>query len=315
MTAQNPGTLSLAFIGLGAMGSPMSARLVQSGFTVTGYDINDAAMAALRQVGGQMATTPAEAASNASVLIIIVASAQQVDDVLFGPNGALTTLPAGSAIMVCSTVPPSYMQALGQRLHDRGFPLLDAPVSGGLSGAADGTLTMMAAGSAAAFEACGPIMPVLASKIYPLGDAPGQGTTVKVLNQLLTGVHLATTTEAVALALRLGVDLERAYEVISNSAGASRVFTNRVPELLSGAETTGGALDIFVKDLGIVLDVGKEAHFPLPISASAHQLFLMGSAAGLGQEPANSLLKVFEKIAGIRMPMRSSSSTPNTDAS
>jgi 3-hydroxyisobutyrate dehydrogenase-like beta-hydroxyacid dehydrogenase len=207
------------------------------------------------------------------------------------------------------------MQELGQRLHNRGFPLLDAPVSGGVSGAADGTLTMMAAGSAAAFEACGPIIPVLTSKVYPLGDAPGQGTTVKVLNQLLTGVHLAATMEAVALALRLGVDLERAYEVISNSAGASRVFTSRVPELLSGVETPGGALDIFVKDLGIVLDVGKDAHFPLPISASAHQLFLMGSAAGLGQEPANSLLKVFEKLAGIRMPTRPGASMPDTHAS
>jgi 3-hydroxyisobutyrate dehydrogenase len=110
-------------------------------------------MAVLRQVGGQTATTPAEAASKASVLIIIVASAQQVDDVLFGPNGALTTLPAGSAIMVCSTVPPSYIQALGQRLHDRGFPLLDAPVSGGVSGAADGTLTMMAGSTAASGQA------------------------------------------------------------------------------------------------------------------------------------------------------------------
>jgi 3-hydroxyisobutyrate dehydrogenase len=206
------------------------------------------------------------------------------------------------------------MQDLGQRLHDRGFPLLDAPVSGGVSGAADGTLTMMAAGSAAAFEACEPIIPVLASKVYPLGDTPGQGTTVKVLNQLLTGVHLATTIEVVALAVRLGVDLERASEVISNSAGASRVFMSRVPELLSGAETPGGALDIFVKDLGIVLDVGKEAHFPLPMSASAHQLFLMGSAAGLGQEPANSLIKVFEKLAGIRMPTRSESSTPDPEA-
>lgn len=301
MTTPQSNPLSVAFIGLGAMGGPMSSRLVQAGFSVTGYDINPTAVAQLQADGGQPAENPAAAAANADVLIVIVASATQVDDVLFSPTGALTTLPVGNAIMVCSTTPPTYMETLGNRLQDRGFPLLDAPVSGGVSGAANGTLTMMASGSAAAFESCAQLTPVLSSNVYNLGDTPGQGTTVKILNQLLTGVHLATTMEAVALASRLGVDLERAYDVISNSAGASRVFTGRVPELISGEEKPGGALDIFIKDLSIVLDVGREAHFPLPMSSSAQQLFLMGSAAGLGPEPANSLIKVYEKLAGIRV--------------
>ena len=117
MTTQQT-ALPIAFIGLGAMGSPMSGRLVQAGFAVTGYDINETAMATLKQVGGQTAPTPAEAAANASLLIIIVASAQQVEDVLFSPTGALTTLTVGSSIMVCSTVPPSYMEELGSRLHE-----------------------------------------------------------------------------------------------------------------------------------------------------------------------------------------------------
>ena len=301
MTIPQSNTQSLAFIGLGAMGGPMSARLIQAGFNVTGYDINPTATAQFQAAGGQTAETPAAAAAHADVLIVIVASATQVDDVLFSPNGALTTLPTGNAIMVCSTTPPSYMKSLDQRLQDRGFPLLDAPVSGGVSGAENGTLTMMASGSAAAFESCAQITPALTSKVYNLGDTPGQGTTVKILNQLLTGVHLATTIEVVALAAQLGVDLEQAYEVISNSSGASRAFTGRVPQLLNGDESPSGALDIFIKDLSIVLDVGREAHFPLPMSSSAQQLFLMGSAAGLGPEPANSLIKVYEQLAGIRV--------------
>jgi len=281
------------------MGGPMANRLVTSGFKVTGYDINPAAMERLRQAGGQIASSAAEAAAEASVLITIVASAQQVEEVLFGNTGALTTLTAGSTIMVCSTVPPDYIQALGQRLQMRGFELLDAPVSGGVVGAANGTLTIMASGSAAAFEACDLLFPILTAKQYRLGDVPGHGSICKVINQLLVGVHHAVTVEAMALAARVGADLAAVYEVIANSSGASQVFVNRVPDLLSQDETPSGVLDIFVKDLGIVLGVGHEAHFPLPMAASAHQMFLMGSAAGLGQQRPIDLIKIYEKLAGI----------------
>ncbi len=291
----------LAFIGLGAMGGPMASRLVDAGFSVTGYDINPAALEHLRQAGGQTASSAAEAAADANLLMTIVASAEQVEEVLFGTTGALTTLPAGSAIMVCSTVPPDYMQALGQRLLARGFELLDAPVSGGVAGAAKGTLTVMASGSAAAFEACELLLDILTAKQYRLGDVPGHGSICKVINQLLVGVHHVVTVEAMALAARVGADLEAVYEVIANSSGASQVFVNRVPDLLSEHETPSGVLDIFVKDLGIVLGVGQEAHFPLPMAASAHQMFLMGSAAGLGQERPIDLIKIYDKLAGLRI--------------
>ena len=291
----------LAFIGLGAMGAPMASRLVTSGFTVMGYDINPAAMEHLHQAGGQTASSAAEAAADADLLITIVASAQQVEEVLFGNTGALTTLRSGSTIMVCSTVPPDYMQALGQRLQAQGFELLDAPVSGGVTGAANGTLTVMASGSAAAFEACEPLLPILTAKQHRLGDVPGHGSICKVINQLLVGVHHAVTVEAMALAARVGADLAAVYEVIANSSGASQVFVNRVPDLLSEDETPSGVLDIFVKDLGIVLGVGQEAHFPLMMAASAHQMFLMGSAAGLGHKRPIDLIKIYEKLAGLRL--------------
>ncbi|PON14081.1 3-hydroxyisobutyrate dehydrogenase [Candidatus Entotheonella serta] len=291
----------LAFIGLGAMGGPMASRLVTSGFTVTGYDINPAAMERLRQAGGQTASSVAEAATDADLLVTIVASAAQVEEVLFGDTGALTTLRSGSTIMVCSTVPPDYMRSLGERLQGRGFELLDAPVSGGVTGAANGSLTVMASGSAAAFEACDPLLPILTAKQYRLGDVPGHGSICKVINQLLVGVHHAVTVEAMALAARVGADLTAVYDVVANSSGASQVFVNRVPDLLHENETPSGVLDIFVKDLGIVLGVGQESHFPLPMAASAHQMFLMGSAAGLGQERPIDLIKIYEKLAGLRL--------------
>ena len=283
------------------MGGPMASRLVTSGFTVTGYDINPAAMERLRQAGGQTASSVAEAATDADLLVTIVASAAQVEEVLFGDTGALTTLRSGSTIMVCSTVPPDYMQSLGERLQGRGFELLDAPVSGGVTGAANGSLTVMASGSAAAFEACDPLLPILTAKQYRLGDVPGHGSICKVINQLLVGVHHAVTVEAMALAARVGADLTAVYDVVANSSGASQVFVNRVPDLLHENETPSGVLDIFVKDLGIVLGVGQESHFPLPMAASAHQMFLMGSAAGLGQERPIDLIKIYEKLAGLRL--------------
>jgi 3-hydroxyisobutyrate dehydrogenase len=302
MTTQHHNEQQIAFIGLGAMGSRMAARLVQAGFRVTGYDINPRAMQQLVTNGGHSALHPADAARQASVLLLIVASAEQVEEVLFGQHGALTTLPQGCTVLLSSTVPPTYTQALGARLQERGYPLLDCPVSGGVKGAEEGTLTAIASGSAEAFAACESLLPVVASQVYRLGDAPGQGSTVKIINQLLVGVHLATTIEAVALAVRLGVDLERMYEVIRNSSGVSRIFESRVPDLIAGKQAPGGTVDIFVKDLGIVQEVGKQAHFPLPMAASAHQQFLMGAAAGLGHERDTALLKLMAQLYHLDLP-------------
>jgi L-threonate 2-dehydrogenase len=220
---------------------------------------------------------------------------------LYGDKGALTTLPAGATVMLCSTVPPAYVQALAQRLIATGIALLDAPVSGGVVRAADGGLTVMASGSTAAFAACDTVLAALAATVYRLGEAPGVGSSVKMINQLLAGVHIAAAAEAMALAARAGLDPQVVFEVISNSAGASWMFTNRVPHMLTGDYTPHSALDIFVKDLGIVLDTAKALRFPLPVAAAAHQMFLMGAAAGLGRQDDAAVVQVYEQIAGIQV--------------
>jgi 3-hydroxyisobutyrate dehydrogenase len=220
---------------------------------------------------------------------------------LYGHNGALTTLPVGATVMLCSTVPPAYVQRLAERLAEKRLLLLDAPVSGGVARAADGGLTVMASGSAAAFAACEPALAALSFRVYRLGEAPGIGSSVKMINQLLAGVHIAAAAEAMALAARAGLDPQRVFEVISNSAGASWMFSNRVPHMLTGDYTPHSALDIFVKDLGMVLDTGHALRFPLPVAAAAHQMFLMGAAAGLGRQDDAAVVKVYEQIAGIQV--------------
>jgi 3-hydroxyisobutyrate dehydrogenase-like beta-hydroxyacid dehydrogenase len=302
----------IAFIGLGAMGGAMAVHLVRQGFTVIGYDISEPAMHRLQQAGGRVAANPAAAAKGATVLIVMVATAEQAEDALFGPVGAWTTLTSRATVMLCSTVPPAFVQNVAQRLQGKDIDLLDAPVSGGVSRAASGDLTTMASGPAAAFTACDKVLAALSSKVYRLGETPGTGSSVKMINQLLAGVHIAAAAEAMALATRAGLDPQLVFEVISHSAGASWMFTNRVPHILAGDYTPHSALDIFVKDLGIVLETGKALRFPLPLAASAHQMFLMGAAAGLGREDDAAVVKVYEKLAGIQVSGRGATKPSET---
>ena len=202
-------------------------------------------------------------------------------------------------MILSSTVPAAAARALGQRVAEAGHLLLDAPVSGGTVGADSGSLTFMASGAPAAFAKAETALAAMAGKVYRLGDEPGIGSTVKAVNQLLAGVHLATAAEAMAFGTRAGADPRTLFEVISHSAGNSWMFGNRVPHMLEGDYMPRSAVDIFVKDLGLVLDAGRELRFPLPLAAAAHQLFLMAAAAGLGREDDAAVVKVFERLAGI----------------
>lgn len=292
---------TVGFIGLGAMGLGMARHLVSQGFPVHGFDLNPSAGQALVAAGGQSAVSAAAAAQAANVLVLMVVSSEQVEAVLFGAGAVAAALSAGSLVILCSTVKPEFARQVAARLGERGLDVLDAPVSGGVIKAAAGELSIMASGSPGAFAKGEAVLAALATRVYRLGDECGQGSTVKMVNQLLAGVHIAAAAEAMALGVRAGVDPQELYEVISNSAGSSWMFQNRVPHMLAGDYTPLSAVDIFVKDLGIVLETGKELRFPLPLSAAAHQLFLMAAAAGFGRQDDAAVVKVFEQLAGIQV--------------
>jgi 3-hydroxyisobutyrate dehydrogenase len=239
-----------------------------------------------------------------SALIILVVNADQTDTVLFGPDGAAPHLKPGSVVIASSTVPPHYAEDLGKRLAAMGLKHLDAPVSGGAARAATGEMTIMASGAPDTFAAVEDVLAAIAAKVYRLGDAPGMGSKVKMINQLLAGVHIAAATEAMALGIRAGIDPAALYEVISNSAGASWMFQNRVPHILSGDYTPLSAVNIFVKDLGIVLDSARKFTFPLPLTSAAHQMYLATSASGLGGEDDSAVIKMFQKLTGIELPKK-----------
>ena len=272
----------IGFVGLGAMGMGMATSLVRAGFQVKGYDINLAAIETFAQAGGQAVTSAAAGAEGSEALIITVVNAEQAQDVLFGSGAVAAELPAGGVVILCSTVKPEFARETANKLYALGLEMLDAPISGGAAKAAEGKLSIMASGQPIAFDRTEPILAAMAEKVYRLGDECGYGSTVKMINQLLAGVHIAAAAEAMAFGVKAGADPQQLYEVISNSAGSSWMFQNRVPHMLAGDFTPLSAVEIFVKDLGIVLETGKEIRFPLPLAAAAHQTLSHGRGSRSG---------------------------------
>ncbi len=299
MTDQN--TPNVAFIGLGSMGLGMAKNLLKHGHKVTGVDPSAAARDAFKAAGGTLADSPAAAAKTADVVVIAVVNDKQVEAVLYGDNGAAAALRKGGIVMQCATVPAPFARALSDQLAKSGVELLDAPMSGGRARAESGELTFMASGSPKAFAAAESILAATSAKVFRLGDAPGVGSLVKTVNQLLAGVHIATAAEAIALAAKAGADTRAVYDVISASAGNSWMFGNRVPHMLDDDYSPLSAVEIFVKDLGLVLNTGHELRLPLPMAAAAHQLFLAAAGAGWGRLDDAAVVKVYEQAGDFKV--------------
>lgn len=241
-------------------------------------------------------------AREVDIVIVMVVNSEQTESALFGAHGAVEALAPGALVIASSTVPARFARELSARLAERDVLMLDGPVSGGAAKAAKGELSLMASGPRKAFEIAAPVLDVIAERVYDLGEEPGAGSTMKTINQLLAGVHIAASAEAMALAIQAGLAPATVYEIISNSAGGSWMWQNRVPHILEGDYAPLSAVNIFVKDLGIVLETGKEHTFPLPLTATAHQQFLAAAAAGLGGEDDSAVIKVFQKLTNIDLP-------------
>lgn len=292
---------NIGVIGLGAMGRGMAASLRRAGWHVHVCDVRPEAAQAFAAEGGVACATPAELAGHCEILVSVVVNAAQTEAVLFGDGGAATAMRPGSLFVMCSTVDPNWSVALETRLAERGLLYLDAPISGGAAKAASGEMTMMTAGTPAAYAKAAGALEAMAAQVYKLGDQAGNGSKVKIINQLLAGVHIAAAAEAMALGLREGVAAHDLYEVITHSAGNSWMFENRMAHVLAADYTPLSAVDIFVKDLGLVLDTARASKFPLPLSATAHQMFMQASTAGYAKEDDSAVIKIFP---GINLPTK-----------
>jgi len=294
--------IRVGVVGLGSMGLGMATSLVKRGIAVSGYDLNPAAAAQLVQAGGRSADSAAEAARGADALVVVVVNADQTEAVLFGDGAAAREMQPDGVIAACATMAPQDARRLADKASASGLLYLDAPISGGAVKAAAGQLTIMASGSPEAFEKAHPVLEAMAGTVHRLGDAAGIGASFKMVNQLLAGVHIAAACEAITFAARLGLDLPTVYEVITGSAGNSWMFENRVPHILEGDYSPRSAIDIFIKDLGIVSDMGRHEKFPLQLSATALQLFLATAAAGMGRDDDASVARMIARLTGVALP-------------
>ncbi len=294
--------MNIGFVGLGAMGLPMARNLVAAGHAVAGCDVRKEPLDALVAAGGTAAATPAQAARDADVAILMVVNADQAEAVLYGDDGAAAGMRPGAVVVASCTQPAVRARALAARLEAQGLLMLDAPVSGGVVGAEQGTLSIMASGPDAAFDRAGPVLDVLGKAVWRMGPEPGLGSMMKTVNQLMCGAHIAVAAEAMSLAARAGLDATLARDVLMAGAAASWMLGNRGPRMLQADPPVTSAVDIFVKDLDIVLDAGRDLKAALPLAAAAHQMFLGASGLGHGDEDDSQVLKAYEALSGMKVP-------------
>ena len=279
-TASTSTTPSVAWIGLGAIGSPMARSAAGAGLSVTAFDLSEAARTALVDV-----TTPAatarEAAHGADIVVVMVATPAQLDAVLFGEGGIAEVLTASTTLLIMSTVGPAAIEQTAAALASITEHVVDAPVSGGAARAATGDLLVMVGGAETDVTAVRPLLDVLASNAPVVGSRPGDGQRFKIVNQLLCGVHIVAAGEALALADSMGLDLQQVHEVLGTGAAASFMFGDRGQRMVDGAfDDVRSALTIFVKDMGLVAEAAQEVDQDVPLAASAAQVYQRGSERG-----------------------------------
>lgn len=292
---------NIAVIGLGSMGYGIASSALRGGHAVWGVDVNADQMARFQASGGQPGPL-ADHAATLDAVAVVVLNAAQTETVLFGADGIVPRLRKGAVVLACATVPPAFAKDMAARAAELGVHYLDAPISGGSAKAASGQLSIMASGTPEAFAAARPLLDSIAETVFELGDAAGAGSAMKAVNQLLAGVHIATMAEALTFGMTQGVTPEKFVEVISRCAGTSWMLENRAPHIVAGDYTPHSSVNIWPKDLGIVLDIAKSAQFSAPITAAAMQQFVAAAGMGHGLEDDAAVAKVYARNAGLTLP-------------
>lgn len=294
---------NVCVVGLGTMGMGAAKSCIRAGLNTYGGDISEKALQELKDAGAvKVSKTPKEFGAELDAVIVLVVNAAQVKSVLFGdaPDCLAASLKKGTPVMVSSTMAAADAKEIAAKLAEYGLPMLDAPVSGGGIKANSGEMTVMASGAPEIFEALKPVLDAVAAKVYNIGTEFGLGSSVKIVHQLLAGVHIAVAAEAMAMAKKAGIPLDIMYDVVTNAAGNSWMFENRMAHVLAGDYTPLSAVDIFVKDLGLVTDTAKALHFPIPLASTAYQMFTNASNAGYGRYDDSAVIMTF---SGLDLPV------------
>ena len=287
-------------IGLGSMGYGAALSLLKQGIPVTGYDLNSETREQFLVDGGQ-AVSDLTTLSDIECVLIFVVNADQAEQVIF-KSGLISTLAPRAVIVNCVTLAPSRAESIATEVITQGYAYIDAPVSGGAAKARNGQMSIMASGPAAAFDHVEPVFDAISEKVFRLGERPGQGSQMKLINQLLAGVHIAAAAEAMNLAQSLSMDLHEVIDVIRGCAGTSWMFENRAPHIADGDYTPLSNVNIFVKDLGIVTGEAQQQGVVTPLSDTALTLYQQAANEGLGGEDDSAVAKVLAAQSNVTLP-------------
>lgn len=291
---------NVGFVGLGIMGLGMARNLIKAGFSVRVWNRTSAKMDDLVAEGATAGSSPEDVAANSDITVVCVSDTPDVEAVILGENGILKGAKAGSLVIDCSTISPQVTQDIAKQLAAKDVAMLDAPISGGSEGAANGTLSIMVGGDAADFERAMPVFEAMGSAITHVGET-GAGQTVKLVNQVLVVGNCLAMAEALILAKAGGVDLEKAYNAVKGGAAGSWMFTNRANQIIGDDWRPGFTIDLQQKDLRLVLEAADQLHAPLPGTALIYQFYRTLQGAGLGSEGNHALIKALENLAGFKI--------------
>jgi 3-hydroxyisobutyrate dehydrogenase-like beta-hydroxyacid dehydrogenase len=288
----------VGLVGLGDMGIGMAKNILKNGFELTGFDLQEERLQMLSQLGGKPATSCREVAENSDAVFVMVLNGQQVKEVILGEQGLLQGLKPGSTIIVSATIHPSEIREVEPPVVKKGINLIDTPVSGGKSGADNGTLTMMAAAKKEVFEDCKEVLETVGQNIYHVGEEIGMGQTVKASLQALIGASFTAIFESLVLGVKAGVKAETLYEVFSTSAVGSPLFKNATKLIMERKfKGTGSHIGTMYKDLGISMNMAKEVGAAMFTASAAYELFRAGMSL-FPDEDNWSIVKLLEQIAG-----------------
>ena len=293
--------LTIGVIGLGSMGYGIAQSVLHAGHKTYGFDVAATQQERFTSEGGAVGKLT-DVAKELDAAIVAVLNSTQTENVLFGDEGVVSRMKAGSVVIACATVPPDFARDMEKRCNAADVHYLDAPISGGAAKAAQGCLSVMASGTPLAFAAAKPVLDATAETVFELGDSAGSGSAMKSVNQMLAGAHIAMMAEAITFGMTQGVEPQQFLDVISKCAGTSWMLENRAPHIIDGDYTPRSSVDIWPKDLGIVLDIAKSAKFSAPITAIVLQQFLAASGAGLGREDDAAVAKIYARNSNLTLP-------------
>lgn len=291
----------VGFIGLGAMGFPMAKNIIKKGFPlVIMPHRNIEPVNALKELGAKVVSNPKEVAQESNIIITMLPSSKEVEEVILGKDGVIEGVKEGSIVIDMGTSMPQSTVMIAERLREKKVEMLDAPVSRGVKGAEEGNLCIMVGGKKEVLDKARPVLEAMGKDIFYVGPN-GQGHIVKLLGNLISISNMAVVAESFALGTKLGVNPKTLYEVLINTAADSFILRTQIPGILSRNFAPGFKAKLASKDINLALELAKDAEVPLFMTATASQLFTAVKDIGCGDENQSAVIKVWEKILGIEV--------------